>query len=102
MASTTTSTVQRDSTRSRAIRTTTRTGVRILGDDSVYVCAVVENRVREVGLAILNITSPTLLLATFSDSHQYDHTITKLSLYHPSKVQIQITSTSTSTSNMFG
>jgi hypothetical protein len=58
----------------------------VVMDDSTVVCAVVENRVREVGLAILNISSPSLILATVSDTHQYDHTLSKLGVFNLSKV----------------
>jgi len=60
----------------------------LLQDDSVFVAAVAENQLREVGIALLNTTSPTLTLASFSDSHRYDHTLNKLRLYQPSKLVV--------------
>jgi len=59
----------------------------------LYVVAVNENRMKEVGIAIMNLRKPELLLTQFTDSKSYSFALSKLAIYAPVEVLLPNTST---------
>ena len=63
---------------------TARSSMREVND--VVLVSIVENRMKEIGLAVYNLISPNLILSQFADKFNYSATVMQLHLYQPTEV----------------
>ena len=65
----------------RSTGTSNRTGA-----DTLYICAVVENRACEVGIAAIDLRTNHMMLTQVGDSQTYTSTLAMLAIYDPKDI----------------